>query len=261
MSSEPLDVVPLWCFFLLATVVGMLAVEGGYRFGKWRHSHASEEKETPVAAMVAALLGLLAFMLAFTFSLAAARFDARRQIVLEEANAIGTTYFRARLLPELQRTEIADLLRRYTELRVQYISAGRIAELMAQSEEIHEQLWSRAVAAAEQDHHSITTGLFLQSLNETIDLHSKRVFVGLQSRIPLTIWLALFCLDLLGMASVGYQAGLSVTRRSPEMPILTLAFAGVLLLIIDLDRGHEGLLQVSQQPMVDLLKTMQATQP
>src|SRR5579871_3264174 len=111
MNTEPMDVIPLWCFFLLTTSVCMLAVEGGYRFGRWRHARDSGEKEGSVAGMVAALLGLLAFMLAFTFSMAASRFDARRQAVLEEANVIGTTYLRTRLLPEPQRSETATLVR------------------------------------------------------------------------------------------------------------------------------------------------------
>lgn len=260
MNTEPLDQIPLWCFFLIATVVGLLALEGGYRFGRWRHARQSEEKEAPVAAMVASLLGLLAFMLAFTFGMAAARFDARRTAVLEEANSIGTTYLRTRLLPEPERTETADLLRKYTELRVQYIVSGRVSELMTRSEEFHGQLWLRGVAAAEKVPTPIT-GLFLQSLNETIDMHAKRVFVSLRSRLPVTIWGALFSLMLLGMGSVGYQAGLSATRRSPEMPILTLAFAGILFLIVDLDRAHEGLLRVSQQPLIDTLKTMQPGKP
>jgi len=76
----------------------MLAIEGGYRLGKWRHVHAADEKDDPVGAMVGSVLGLLAIMLAFTFHLAATRFDARRHAVLEEANAIGTAYLRARLL-------------------------------------------------------------------------------------------------------------------------------------------------------------------
>jgi hypothetical protein len=261
MNSGPLDAFPLWCLFLLATAIGLLAVEAGYRFGKWRRTHAAEEKVGPVGAMVGSVLALLAIMLAFTFNLAATRFDARRQAVLEEANAIGTTYLRSRLLPEPQRAEIAELLRKYTELRVNRVAEGRIVEMLAESEKLHEQIWSQAVAAAEKTPGSITTGLFLQSLNEVIDLHSKRAFVGLYSRIPISIWLALFILAILGLASTGYQSGLSGTRRSPEMPILTLAFAGVLFLIVDLDRGHEGSLQVSQQPMIDLLRTMQTAQP
>ena len=261
MNSEPLDLIPLWCFLPLAMVIGVLAVEGGYRYGKWRHEKSLNEKEEPVAAMVAAIPGLLAFMLAFTFSMAAARFDARRQAVLEEANAISTTWLRTRLLPEPQRMETADLLQRYTDLRAQPVNAEKIAELIVQSEEIQQELWAHATAAAAKDPHSIMTGLFLESLNDSIDMHGTRVFVGLQSRIPVTIWLALFSLTVLGLASVGYQTGLSATQRSPEMPILTLAFAGVLFLIVDLDRGHEGLLQVNQQAMIDLRNSMQAPQP
>jgi hypothetical protein len=223
--------------------------------------HEYDEEDGPVSAMVGSILGLLAIMLAFTFHLAAKRFDARRQAVLAEANAIGTTYLRARLLPDPERSENTDLLRRYTEIRVQSVADSRIAEGIARSKDLHAQLWSRAMAAAETDRRSIMTGLFLQSLNEVINLHSERVFVGLRSRIPVSIWLALLTLAVFEMASMGYQAGLSGTRRSPEIPILTLAFAGVLFLIVDLDRASEGSLRVSQQPLIDLLKTMQAAQP
>jgi len=257
MHREPLDLIPLWLFLPLTIAVGMLAVESGYRCGRWRHARASEEKDAPVAAMVGSILGLLAFMLAFTFSLAATRFDARRQIVLEEANAIGTTYLRARLLPEPQRSEIMDLLRKYTELRTYGMTEAKVAEVITRSEELQEQIWSRTVAVADKNSTSIMTGLFIQSLNEMIDVHSKRRLVGVYSRIHASIWLVLFGLAFIGMASVGYQAGLTGTRRSPEMPILTLAFAAVFFLIVDLDRAHEGILRVSQQSMIDLYKSMQ----
>jgi hypothetical protein len=261
MNSEPLDVIPLWCFFLLALLVGLLSLECGYRIGLWRNRRFAEEKESPVAAMTGSILGLLAFMLAFTFSMAAARFDARRQAVPQEANAIGTTFLRSRLLPEPQRTEVTALLRSYAELRADKMEAGNVSEVMAESAKLHEEIWSKGVAAAEKDPGSIMTGLFLQSLNETIDLHSKRVFVGLYSRIPFMIWLSLFSLTIIGMISVGYQAGLSGTKRSPEMVLLMLAFAGVLYLNVDLDRAHEGMLKVSQQAMLDVHNTIEATQP
>jgi len=261
MHASSLDFIPLWCYLPLILAISLLTLESGYQLGKWRHSRTAEEKEAPVAAMVAAILGLLAFMLAFTFSMAASRFDARRQAVLEEANALGTTNLRAQLLPEPEGSEIARLLRRYIELRAQKITPENIGDLQAESEKLHELLWSQAVAAAEKNPESIMTGLFLESLNESIDLHSKRVFVGLYSRIPITIWLMLLGLVVLGMISLGYQAGLSETRRSLAMPIFALAFACVLYLIVDLDRAHEGLLQISQQAMVDLHNSMQASQP
>jgi hypothetical protein len=261
LNTEPLDVLPLWAFLAAACVSALLALEIGYRLGRWRHAHATDEKDAPVGAMVASVLGLLAFMLAFTFGLAASRFDARRQVVLEEANAIGTTYLRARLLPEPHRSEIERLLREYVDVRIRFLQEGNVAEGRARSEELHEKLWTQAMAAAQKSPGSIMTGLFIQSLNEVIDLHAKRLLVALRSRIPIAIWSTLFGLASFGMASTGYQAGLSATRRSPEMLLVALSFAGVLFLIVDLDRAHEGLLQVSQQAMLDLQTQMKRPQP
>ena len=256
MNTEPLDAIPLWGLLLGTCAVLALALEIGYRLGTWRHAQRPDEKETPVGTMVASILGLLAFVLGFTFSLAASRFDARRQAVLEEANAIGTTYLRTRLLPDPQRAECAKLLREYVDARVTGLQTGEIAETLSRSEALHERLWTQAVAAAEGNSGSIMTGIFIQSLNEVIDLHAKRVQVGLRSRIPIVIWGGLTGLAIVGMAAVGYQAGLSATRRSPAMLGLVLAFALVLLLVADLDRAQEGLLRVSQQALVDLQRTM-----
>jgi hypothetical protein len=259
LNREPLDVVPLWLLFLGTSLVSGLVLEGGYRLGRWRHARASEEKEAPVGAMVASILGLLAFLLAFTFGLAANRFDARRQVVLEEANAIGTTYLRARLLPNPQRGEVARLLREYVDVRIRGIKEGDVAQAIARSEELQELTWQQAVKAAEnKKSNPIMTGLFVQSLNEMIDVHAKRVLVGTRSRIPISIWVGLFALAFLGMAAEGYRAGLSATRRSPAMLAMVLGFAGVLFLIADLDRGQEGLLQVSQQALIDVQRSMQA---
>ena len=95
-----LDGLPLWCFFAATLVLVLLSVECGHRVGKYRRSQPEQEKEAPLTTMVGATLGLLAFILAFTFGLAAARFDTRRQVLFDEANAIGTTYLRAAMLPE-----------------------------------------------------------------------------------------------------------------------------------------------------------------
>jgi hypothetical protein len=188
VNGEPLDFIPLWLLFLAICLFSGFAVEGGYRFGKWRHAHAAKEKETPVNAMVASILGLLAFLLAFTFSLAASRFDARRQVVLAEANAIGTTYLRTRLLPEPHRTESARLLREYVDVRVRGVAESTVLEAVSRSEELQESLWSEAVKASEnKNSNPVMTGLFIQSLNETIDVHAKRVQVGARNRIPVSI--------------------------------------------------------------------------
>lgn len=255
MTREPLDAVPLWLLFAAVCGLTGLAMEGGYRLGRWRHAQSAEEKEAPVGAMVGAVLALLAFMLAFTFGMAGSRFEARRQAVLDEANAVGTTYLRARLLPEPQRGESARLLREYVDVRLRAVRDGKLEESVARSEEIHELLWAQATQAAEAKPTPITS-TYIQALNQMIDLHAVRVQVGLRSRIPVTIWVGLFTLAVLGMGSVGYQAGLAATRRSPAMPALVLAFAAVMYLTADLDRPHEGLLVANQQALVDLQRGM-----
>ncbi len=255
-----LDVLPLWGVFVIELAIGWAALEAGYRLGRWRHAITTEEKDAPVGAMVAAILGLVAFMLAFTFGMAASRFDAKRQTVLEEANAIGTTYLRARLLPEPQKTEVAKLLRDYVDLRIRAVQEGNVADAIAESEKLQDLIWQQAVTAADKDRGSLMTGLFVQSLNEMIDVHAKRMLTGLRSRIPLTIWFGLFSLSALGIGAMGYQAGLSATRRSPAMMALVVAFAGVLFLIVDLDRGREGFLTVDQTAMTDLQRSMHSSE-
>ena len=133
-GHEPLDVLPLWAVVGTTLVVILLAVEGGFLFGKWRQRRGAHERETPVGEIVAAVLGLLAFLLTFTFGMAAARFDTRRELVLEEANAIGTTYLRAALVPEPQRTEIRTLLRDYVDLRLEAVQPAMSVQALARSD-------------------------------------------------------------------------------------------------------------------------------
>ncbi|MGD9635129.1 MAG: hypothetical protein AB7G28_01550 [Pirellulales bacterium] len=254
--NSPLDYLPLWMMFVATVGVVLVAVEIGYQLGRYRRTHAPET-DAPVGAMVGATLGLLAFILAFTFGLAASRFDERRRTVLDEANAIGTTYLRAGTLDEPERTETRRLLREYVDLRLSAIEQGKIEPLLPESARLHNQLWSQAEAAARKDRSDVT-GLFLESLNQTIDLHATRLMVGLRSRIPLTIWGALYSVALLTMATMGYQEGLSGTRRSIASLAVVIIFSIVMLLIVDLDRPLEGQLRTSQQPLIDLQKSMAA---
>lgn len=262
MDRESLDFIPLWLFFVGVCVFAGLALEGGYRFGRWRHARVGdEEKTTPIGAMVGPLLALFAFMLAFTFGLAASRFEARRQAVLDEANAIEVAFLRAGLLPKQELiTESRKLLREYVDVRVHGVQEHKLTEVGARSKELHELLWLQAGAAAKDDRGPVTA-LFIQSLNHVIDLHAKRVHFGVRSRIPISIWVGLFGLAILAMGSVGYQSGLSATRRSPIMLALVLAFSGVLFLIANLDRAHEGVLSVSQQALIDVQKSMTTATP
>jgi hypothetical protein len=206
--------------------------------------------------MVTGTLALLAFMLAFTFGLASSRFDVRKGLVIDEANAIGTTYLRAGLLPEPYRTDVRNLLREYVDVRLEAAQPGKLSQSIGRSEELHARLWSHAVAVGEQNPGSIVVGLFIGSLNEVIDLHAKQLALGMRNRIPSPIWATLYFAAVLGMSAMGYHAGLAGSGRSLAIIALVLAFSAVMTLIADLDRPQAGLLRVSQQTMIDLQRTM-----
>jgi hypothetical protein len=254
-NGSSLDAVPLWGFFALTLVLVLLAIESGYRLGRFRLTRAEHEKEAPVGAMVAAMLGLLAFMLAFTFGLAAQRYDAHRQVLVDEANAIGTTYLRAAMLPQ-HGDEIRALLRDYVDIRLAAVRAGRIVEGMRESEALQNKLWAHAVALSRDNPESISVGLFVQSLNDVIDLHAQRIMKGLRNRIPSVIWLGLFTVAVMSFGAMGYHAGLVRTTRSLVVIAVGVTFTVVIGLVADLDKPSEGFLTVSQQALVDLRESM-----
>lgn len=255
--NGPLDVLPLWGFFLAVLLLVLGAVDVGYRFGRYRRNRSENEKDAPVGSMAGATLGLLAFMLAFTFGLAASRFDVRRQVLLDEANAIETTYLRAGMLPE-RRDEIRGLLREYVDVRIKAVRTGNVAEGIRRSVDLHDRLWVHAVAVGERNPTSLVVSLFTESLNELINLHSKRIGVA-RYRIPLPIWGTLFIIAVLSLATMGYHAGLVGTSRSIAQFAVGFAFSVVILLIADLDRPQAGMLKVSQQPLLDLQQAMERT--
>lgn len=255
-GSAPLDILPLWALFIVLLIANLLLDECGFRIGRLRGQRTQKESDATVSAIVASELGLLAFMLAFAFGIAVSRFDLRRTAVLDEANAIGTTYLRAAMLPAPQRAPIRDLLRDYVDVRIRAARDMPIDQALRRSEEIQEQLWTRAVAAAEYDTHSLPTELFIQSLNGVIDLHAVRVQASLRNRMPLPVWIVLFGVGFFSFFTVGYQAGLTKARRSPATVVVVLTFVAVIWLVADLDRPGEGFLHVGQEPLIDVRQSM-----
>lgn len=256
-----IDHLPIWGVFLTTVAVVLLSIEGGYRLGKYRRRRSEQEDRPPVGEAVAATLALLAFLLAFTFGMAASRFDVRRGLVVDEANAIGTTYLRAGMLPEPHRSEVRNLLREYVDVRLEAIEPGKLSRSITRSQELHARLWDHATAVGQKNPGSIVVGLFITSLNEVIDLHTKRLELGVGNRIPGTIWMALYFVAIVATAVMGYHAGLAGSGRSLAILALVLAFSTVMTLIADLDRPQEGLLRVSQQAMSDLRSSLMSTVP
>jgi hypothetical protein len=249
-----LDVIPIWAVFPLTVLVTWLAAALGYRVGKWRQSRNPSAKDPSIGAMVGASLALLAFLLAFVTGIAESRFDNRRRLVLTEANAIGTAELRARYLPEPQASESRALFREYVDGRLS-VTVENFAQVRARAEEIQSELWSRAQALAREIPDSEVLSLYIDALNSVIDIHGERV-AAVSARVPPTLIVLLYTLSILSMFLVGFSNSYDGRRGGIAMFVFILIFAAVITIIVDLDHPREGLLQVSQQPMIDLQKSL-----
>lgn len=253
-----LDSIPVWLLIGVVACGVLLSIEIGYRVGRYRAASPKHEVEAPVGTIVGAILGLLAFILAFTFGMAANQFEARREMVVEEANAIGTAYLRANLLPDDQSTKVQQLITQYVDVRLEIVERRNVEEALAKSDGLHRQLWREVETASRLQPGSVPVGLFTEAVNSVIDEHAKRIQVGLRNRLPPLLWIVLLMLTFLAMAGVGYQGGLIKSIRSPATFVLIVSFSIIIGLIADLDTPQDGALVVSQEALVKLREFMQS---
>src|SRR5262245_60404065 len=262
MSAEHfLDRVPVWAFFVLISLIALGPIEIGQRLGERRRRKSDHEPEGPVGSVVGATLALLGFMVALTLGAATARFDSRKEALIDGVNAIETAFRNAALLPEPHNSESRRLLREYVAIRrdlpALYGDPGRLRELDTQIRSLQQSLWSHAVALAKEDRSSETYAMFSSSLNEVIQVHNRRLIIGAQHRIPFLVWVVLMIVTIITMLGVGFQFGLAGNRSQIANLMLALTFALVMTLIFDLEQPGKGLIDVNQQPMHDLYERMQ----
>ena len=258
LSETMLDRIPVWLLYVAIVVVLMAGKEIGYRVGLRRRATLDEGKRTPANAIVGSILGLLAFMLAFTFGMAGSRFDARRQLVLDEASAVLRAHQRAGVLPSPQREACTGLLKEYVALRVSIAEMKRIEDIdeaVRRSESIQDALWAEVGALAHQPT-AILAG-FILSLSELSDLQMKRVRAAVWNRIPPSIMMTLCGVAFLAMTAMGYGAGLAESRTTIPILMLILAFSAIIILIVDLERPRQQLFKVNQEPMAEVARRLQ----
>lgn len=251
------EFLPLWAIFVLILLIVFLSTGLGIYIARSRkHRSKAEEDEGPIGASVNATLGLLAFILAFTFGLTASRFDSRKQLFLDEVTAIETTAQRAELIPEPHRSQVRELVHRYVDLRLDIPNTRQeVLERVKQAEEVQRQLWPHAAALADADlKNADIVSLFVDSLNEMTNVQTRRVTIG-SYHIPLLVWVVLFGVTVLSMMEVGYLFGRAQQINWLFLIALSLAFSGVMVLIADLDRsgaGNTGAITINQQPLIDM---------
>lgn len=238
----------------LIFIASLLAIFVATEIGRQLGLLAARRKRENISTIEAAILGLLALLIAFTFSMALSLFEVRRDALLNEANAIGTTALRARLLPAPYNAESLKLLREYIQIQLDIVrsapSSPDVTAAITRSNTIQEALWQKVKAVAAKDNAMVPTGLFIQSLNEMIDDQEKRLS-AFGNRVPNIILIALYGIAIFAGAFSGYASGLEVQRARLPIYAMAVLVAAMILLIQDLDRPGAGFIKVNQQPMLD----------
>ncbi|MGF1728370.1 hypothetical protein [Photobacterium kasasachensis] len=250
-------------FLILVLVFCSISImfEFGFRITR---RFATSQISKAISPMATGLASLLAFILAISFSMAASKNDIRKQLVLKEANAVGTAILRAGLLEEPYRSQSRELLTRYVNLRVveeQSQVKKVVNKVISESEEIQRDLW-RVVVEAHHNSPPVQSMMYIDSLNNVFDIHSERVNYGLRGRIPVSIWITLTLLTFLTIALNGVQVGAQGKSRLLVAAIpFAMSFSLVLTLIIELDRPVRSIIEVSQQPLIDLRDSLNNNPP
>jgi hypothetical protein len=240
--------------FVLGLFAGLLAcMEIGRRIGAARYSTRGEESKDGVSAVEGSVFALLGLLIAFTFSGAATRFEARRQWIVEEANAIGTAYLRLDLLPADARDKLRGAFRRYLDARIElYRNApDGVASTpeLERSVAIQDEIWSGAVAACKDAGASATALLLLPAVNEMNDLATTRMF-SRSVHEPLEIFAAIAVLSF----ACALLAGRGMSDQPKRQWFHMLCFAGMVALtmyvILDLEYPRAGLIRVDASDRV-----------
>ena len=231
----------------LAMVVLLIAAgEIGYRRGLFRRESKAAVRSL-MSGTGAAMLGLLGLLLGFTLSMAVSRWDERRDVIVDEANAIGTLWLRAGLLEAPLRDELRDALREYTDARIALGgSRGDRAALRAarsESELLHASIWSVVERADQPGRSNAVLSSLITAANEVIDLHELRM-ASIENYLPAPLFLLLFTVASVSLGFLAWAFGAANQGGRTAIVALGLLIGTVLLLIMDINRPQRGRIEV-----------------
>lgn len=239
----------------------LLAYEIFFRVGRRHQQKTDKEVKAQTSTIQAGILGLLALLLGFTFNMALQRFDNRSYAVIKEANAIGTSLLRTKLLPSPYDSITYHMLQEYIDLRTEISSIDLTQEqerkeINKETNLVQDKIWDTAIKASEIDPRPVTTGYFITSLNDVIDARGERNAI-LQRHVPEVILFLLFTVFIIGGALMGYTSGLGMKRAYISTVMFTFLIVLVVFIIIDLDRPKRGLIKIKQNSLIELKTDVQ----
>lgn len=232
----------------ISLLVGMLAcLEAGYRVGRYT-STKSESSHQGTGTIEAAVFALLGLLLGFTFANGISHLDQRRELIVREANAIGTAYLRLDLMPPTQQPEMRSLLRAYLDSRLglyEKISDHDAArQELARAAQLQQEIWSRAVAAIPADPNQHVARLLLPALNDMIDVTTSRS-IALHTHLPPLIFGLSITVALLSGLLAGYEMAKRKRRSLLHMLLYAIVIALTVYTVLDLDNPRFGLIRLN----------------
>lgn len=248
---------PPWALSLALLVLMVIGREAGYALNRVRLSRGhADGDDSKVDFALGAVLGLLALLIGFTFSLALERYETRRTLVVSEANAMGTTWLRFDLLEPDARDKTRDLMRQYASARLAYglaDSTERQAEASKRADDIQVRLWGEIVTAVTPYRSTAFPQVLLNPANEMIDLAGERKAAA-AAHVPARLMgtLAVYCIVAAGLT--GYLRGSFRSATTLVFVLVALALG----LVVDLDLPNKGLIHVPQEPIADFIRSTQA---
>jgi hypothetical protein len=259
MVMELLDLAAERSLLLLGVALALLLLatkEVGYYAARWWHPRqaADETTRTGLGLISAGMLALLAFLLAVSLSIADRRYEERRTVVLAEANAIGTAWRRAGALDSEAGRAMQGLLADYVETRIDAVGAPEAPAILARTAALQDDIWTIAATVARAAPTAVSAQL-LASLNETFDLalSERRAF---KSRVPRHLLRLLLWTSLLAVAGLGYHLGILRSRQIVMSTLLILMWASLMVLIVDINRTGQGLVEIPADPLIWTLEQM-----
>lgn len=250
--------------FVVAALIFLILIgagEIGYLLARRRRAGrkngAATETHEHLNEIQTAIFAVLGLLLAFIFAMAVSRFDARKQALVDETDAIGTAYLRVQLLPPGQQAAAAAVFRTYVDARLRSARPYwyQDVRLKNETDALQQQLWTQGTDAANQDPHAVTTSLYIQSLNDMFDAQSARDAARLNELPTSAIYLVL-AISILSMGTLGYRAGLGGRRSLVGAVLLALVITLVVGIIIELDQPYQGFITISQHSMIELRQSM-----
>jgi hypothetical protein len=252
--------------FGLLVVLGMflgmlLLLETGRRLGARRFAKDPEAAKSGGGAAEGAVFGLMALLIAFTFSGAASRFEVRRALVVEEANDIGTAWLRLDVLPVTAQPPLREKFRQYVDVRLAFyrklpdVASARVD--LARTAALQNEIWKDVVAACRDSGSSPATMLLLPALNQMIDITTTRT-VAAQTHPPMVVYVMLGLLVLAGSLLAGYDLGAGAARNWFHTSAFALIMALAIYVILDFEFPRLGLIRLHafDQVLVDLRQSM-----